>query len=420
MLAEAPPIRRPRRAGGPVVHNDGELLVGAGVVLAAAPEPVKLLTKPGAVLELGDAVHVGAGTTIAAFGRVRVGRDARIGARCLLLDDQSAAGIEIGDGAWIDDEVTILAGATVAGGARIARGSVVRAGVSGGAALIAEVRAAVTGVPPDAASVSPDADLRAATRWTSLAEVQLVVALEDRFGVVLADGALSHRSSLRELEALVSEARGPRVSTRMDADVAPPASPSARAAEQRASASLVRRCAEEIRSLAHALGWSALCTGLANLLPEWALPHARGWLLRAAGCRIARTASFLGEVALVGPAGSAARLEVGERSIIGPRVTFGLDAAVVLGRNVSVSPGATLYTGTHDVGRRRGRMDPRVVARPVVVEDGAWIGLNALVLPGVRIGAGAIVSAGAVVTADVPPDTLVAGNPAMPVRTLPG
>jgi len=169
-----------------------------------------------------------------------------------------------------------------------------------------------------------------------------------------------------------------------------------------------------------ALGWSACCTSLANALPEWTLPHVRGWLLRAAGCRIARNASFLGAVALVGPAGCAVQLEVGEGSIVGPRVTFGLDAPVVLGRNVSLSPGATLYTGTHDVGRRRGRMDPRVVARPVVVEDGAWVGMNALVLPGVRIGAGAIVSAGAVVTSDVPPDTLVAGNPATPIRTLPG
>jgi acetyltransferase-like isoleucine patch superfamily enzyme len=65
-------------------------------------------------------------------------------------------------------------------------------------------------------------------------------------------------------------------------------------------------------------------------------------------------------------------------------------------------------------------MDPSVVARPVVVEDGAWIGMAALILPGVRIGAGAVVSAGAVVTSDVPPDTLVAGNPAAVVRSLPG
>jgi maltose O-acetyltransferase len=426
MLAEALPVRRARHEfGAPVVHNDGELLVGAGVVLADAPEPVKLMTKPGAVLELGDEVHVGSGTTIAAFGRVRVGHDARIGARCLLLDDQSAAGIEVGDGAWIEDEVTILAGATVAAGARVARGSVVRAGVVRAGVeraglsdtVVADVRTVVAGVLPDAARLSPDAELRAATPWTSLAEVQLVVALEERFGVVLADGALARQSTLRDLAGLVTEARAPRVSPPRRADAASPAAP---VTEERTVSPRLRRLATEGRQLAGALGWSTLCARLANLLPEWTLPHLRGWLLRAAGCRVARNASFLGEVALVGPAGSASRLEVGEGSIVAPRVTFGLDAAVVLGRNVSISPGVTLYTGTHAIGRRRGRMDPRVVARPVVVEDGAWIGMQALVLPGVRIGAGAIVSAGAVVTADVAPDTLVAGNPATPVRALPG
>jgi acetyltransferase-like isoleucine patch superfamily enzyme len=54
-----------------------------------------------------------------------------------------------------------------------------------------------------------------------------------------------------------------------------------------------------------------------------------------------------------------------------------------------------------------------------VVEDGVWIGMNATVLAGVRIGHGAVVAAGAVVTADVPPDALVAGNPAVVVQTLP-
>jgi len=55
---------------------------------------------------------------------------------------------------------------------------------------------------------------------------------------------------------------------------------------------------------------------------------------------------------------------------------------------------------------------PPVVARPVVIDDDAWIGIGAIVLKGVRIGAGARVAAGAVVTADVPAGATVAGNPA--------
>jgi acetyltransferase-like isoleucine patch superfamily enzyme len=55
---------------------------------------------------------------------------------------------------------------------------------------------------------------------------------------------------------------------------------------------------------------------------------------------------------------------------------------------------------------------PPLVSRPVVIEDDAWIGIGAIVLKGVRIGRGARVAAGAVVTADVPPGAYAAGNPA--------
>jgi galactoside O-acetyltransferase len=59
-----------------------------------------------------------------------------------------------------------------------------------------------------------------------------------------------------------------------------------------------------------------------------------------------------------------------------------------------------------------------VKTAPVTIRDKAWIGMNALILEGVTIGEGAVVGAGAVVTRDVPPWTLVAGNPARVVRTL--
>lgn len=57
-------------------------------------------------------------------------------------------------------------------------------------------------------------------------------------------------------------------------------------------------------------------------------------------------------------------------------------------------------------------------ARPIVIEDDVWIGCNAVVLRGVRIGHGAIVGAGSVVTHDVPGHVVVAGNPARVVRQL--
>jgi acetyltransferase-like isoleucine patch superfamily enzyme len=54
----------------------------------------------------------------------------------------------------------------------------------------------------------------------------------------------------------------------------------------------------------------------------------------------------------------------------------------------------------------------------VTIERGAWIGARAVILPGLRIGAGAVVAAGAVVTQDVAPDVMVGGVPARELRAL--
>lgn len=59
-----------------------------------------------------------------------------------------------------------------------------------------------------------------------------------------------------------------------------------------------------------------------------------------------------------------------------------------------------------------------LVCKEVIIEDGVFIGVNSVILPGVRIGKGSVVGAGSVVTKDVPPQTIVAGNPAIVVRYL--
>jgi acetyltransferase-like isoleucine patch superfamily enzyme len=60
----------------------------------------------------------------------------------------------------------------------------------------------------------------------------------------------------------------------------------------------------------------------------------------------------------------------------------------------------------------KGRARPTFLRRPVIIEDDAWIGPNATILKGVRVGAGAFIEAGALVTRDVPPRARVVGNPA--------
>ncbi len=87
----------------------------------------------------------------------------------------------------------------------------------------------------------------------------------------------------------------------------------------------------------------------------------------------------------------------------------------MIGDNVSVSPEVTILTAQHRVD------DPefRVENRRVVIEDHVWIGTRATILPGVTLGRGCVVAAGAVVTRDVAPFVIVGGVPARPVGTRP-
>lgn len=56
--------------------------------------------------------------------------------------------------------------------------------------------------------------------------------------------------------------------------------------------------------------------------------------------------------------------------------------------------------------------------KPVIIEDDVWIGLGVIILPGVRIGRGSVVGAGSVVTKNIPPMSIAAGNPAVVVKTM--
>jgi maltose O-acetyltransferase len=81
---------------------------------------------------------------------------------------------------------------------------------------------------------------------------------------------------------------------------------------------------------------------------------------------------------------------------------------VTIGRSVSIAPEVCLLTADHDP------MSPSFEGRtaPVVIEDYAWLGTRSMVLPGVTVGTGAVVAAGAVVTRDVPAYAIVGGVPA--------
>lgn len=91
---------------------------------------------------------------------------------------------------------------------------------------------------------------------------------------------------------------------------------------------------------------------------------------------------------------------------------------LTIGDRVSIAPRVTLVTSSHP-NNSRIRSEHTVRKGAIVIDADAWLGTGAVILPGVHIGRGAVVGAVSVVTRDVPPLTIVVGQPASPVRVLP-
>lgn len=90
---------------------------------------------------------------------------------------------------------------------------------------------------------------------------------------------------------------------------------------------------------------------------------------------------------------------------------------IVLGKGTYIAPNVGIITSNHVPGR----LDEHLPGKDVVLGEGCWIGMNAVLLPGVALGANTVVGAGAVVTKSFPEgDLVIAGNPARPIRSLKG
>jgi acetyltransferase-like isoleucine patch superfamily enzyme len=106
---------------------------------------------------------------------------------------------------------------------------------------------------------------------------------------------------------------------------------------------------------------------------------------------------------------------VGERTFINAGCKFQDQGGIYIGNDCLLGHNATLCTINHAQDPdRRGDME----FHPIHIEDKVWLGANVTILPGVTIGEGAIVAAGAVVTKDVPPRTIVGGIPAKVIKKI--
>lgn len=107
-----------------------------------------------------------------------------------------------------------------------------------------------------------------------------------------------------------------------------------------------------------------------------------------------------------------AQVKLGDEVFIGFGAELDVSHSLIVGNYVLIAPGCFITDHHHRRGAHAHIADQGCESAPVVIEDDAWLGANAVVLPGIRIGRGAIVGAGAVVTHDVEAMTIVAGVPA--------
>jgi maltose O-acetyltransferase len=160
-----------------------------------------------------------------------------------------------------------------------------------------------------------------------------------------------------------------------------------------------------------------IVNGLLLFMPHFAFSRVRTMIYRLAGVQIGSGTTVLGRIEMSGSERIWKRLQIGSNCQITTPLYADLNADITIGNNVAVAHHVVLVTTTHEIGtaaRRSGHW----TSAPIKIGDGCWIGARATILPGVTIGAGSIVAAGAVVSKDVAPNTLVGGVPAKHLRDL--
>lgn len=130
---------------------------------------------------------------------------------------------------------------------------------------------------------------------------------------------------------------------------------------------------------------------------------------RRAGMRLPASSSIHWRAEFYAPES----IVVGEHCTIGDSCFLDGRSGLTIGESVNLGSHVTIYTREHDVNSP----DFAETGAPVRVGTHAWISSHSIVLPGVTIGEGAVVAAGAVVTRDVPPFAIVGGNPARVIGT---
>lgn len=154
---------------------------------------------------------------------------------------------------------------------------------------------------------------------------------------------------------------------------------------------------------------------LANLLPRsYTADAMRALVLKMAGMKIQYPAHIWAPVE-IRPIGASPRISIGRDTFINSRTRFAArhPATITIGERVLIGPNCFFETVNHEMDSDGTR---QTIPKSIVIEDDVWLGARVTVMPGVTIGKGSSVAAGAVVTSDIPPNVIVGGIPAKIIR----
>lgn len=137
----------------------------------------------------------------------------------------------------------------------------------------------------------------------------------------------------------------------------------------------------------------------------------KSFLLKLTGVKIGKNVKIVGPLFI----DVCIDLTIGDNTWVGKNLTILGNANVNIGENCDIAPYVCLETGTHEIGTSERRAG-KGYCESISIEKGCWIGIRATILPGVSIGSGAIVAAGAVVNKNVESNIIAGGIPAKKLK----
>ena len=156
---------------------------------------------------------------------------------------------------------------------------------------------------------------------------------------------------------------------------------------------------------------------LVFFMPHFCFNRLRTIFYKWAGVKIGKGSLVLGSMEISGQGKPWAKLHIGENCQITSPFYADLNDTITIGNHVAIGHHTIMITMNHDFSWENKRCGAGSLA-PIIIEDGVWLGARVTVLPGVTIGKGSVIAAGAVVNKNVPPNCLVGGIPARVIKSL--